>query len=413
MNIIIIPSWYPSATDQTVGVFVKEQHKAYSRLFPKDNVGIMLWGQNDDRVKLWAFKPIRNFINLLNGKPKPQDIRLSQNHVEYFRPVYTWTRKLLRGNTAAIVRNMLHGLQAFESQFGPVDIIHSHVGYPGGMIARELAAKKGVPFLITENMSPFPFGTFLNKGNLIRSIKSAYAASAVNIAVSENMKKVMSDYQIPNLAVIPNFVDENHFIPMLHPRVANDPIEFFFLGRMVPQKGLDIMIQSLVKLKTDRLVRFSLAGIGAELGAYKRLAKRLEVDHLIRWQGLLDRKEILKAYQQCDVFILPSRHEGLPVSIIEAMACGKPVIATRCGGSEELVSDKTGMIVEPENPTLLRVAIEKMAIDYKKYDAQKIREYFISNYSSNAICSRYRELYLKLIRDKVPKVKVNDTMGIN
>jgi len=173
---------------------------------------------------------------------------------------------------------------------------------------------------------------------------------------------------------------------------------------MVSQKGLYILIQSLTKVKSSSEVTFSISGTGPELKSYQNLAKKLKVDHFIRWLGLLNRGEIIQAYQNCDVFILPSRHEGLPVSVIEAMACGKPVITTRCGGPEELVTDKTGIVVEQENPEKLASAIERMIESYQQYDAQAIRQIYLDNYSSKVVCRQYRALYQQVIDE-------NETVG--
>jgi glycosyltransferase involved in cell wall biosynthesis len=79
--------------------------------------------------------------------------------------------------------------------------------------------------------------------------------------------------------------------------------------------------------------------------------------------------------------------------LLEAMASGIPVAATRCGGPNDIVTDKTGILTEVDNPSMLRDAIIKIHSDYKKYDSEEIRNYVISTFGFNPFLKRINSIY--------------------
>jgi glycosyltransferase involved in cell wall biosynthesis len=101
--------------------------------------------------------------------------------------------------------------------------------------------------------------------------------------------------------------------------------------------------------------------------------------------------------QRADFLVLPSLAENLPVAVIEAMASGLPVVATRVGGVPELVGDATGLLVEPGNSGALRDAIEEMLGRYAEYSAPAIAGAARANYSLTAVGAIWREIYDDLI----------------
>jgi glycogen(starch) synthase len=135
------------------------------------------------------------------------------------------------------------------------------------------------------------------------------------------------------------------------------------IGRHVPQKGFDVLLRAFARaeLPAHDLV---LAGDGPERPRLMELARELGVEGRVRFPGKADRATAVALFKGCDFFVLPSRQEPMGIVNLEAMAAGKPVIASRVGGVPEIVADgETGILVEPENPDALSAVIRRLAGD--------------------------------------------------
>lgn len=398
-NIFIIPSWYPSDSNPVTGIFFREESKAYARNYPTENIAISSWGQNNEDFLLWARKPFTSLFKLIRfNSESVTQTKISDNCIEYYTPALSWSRRILRGNIHQILRANEKNIEAFQMEFGKVDLIHAHIAYPGGLIAKKLSENFRIPFIITENQSPFPFRSFLNKKNqLIPLLMDSYNHSHINVAVSRYMERKMKNFKITNSTYIPNYVNENEFT--LDPQKQRTS-DILFVGRLEFQKGPDILFEALEKLDI-RDLSIKVVGEGSMLKRLKIKSKNKK--YKATWLGNVGQDKVVEMLLESNFLVLPSRHEGLPFIIIEAMACGLPVISTRCGGPEEMITEETGILIEPENPEQLAKAIEYMIEHRSKYDAQKIRDHFLKNYSSKVVCQKLRKLYEKVIEEHQSK----------
>jgi colanic acid/amylovoran biosynthesis glycosyltransferase len=140
----------------------------------------------------------------------------------------------------------------------------------------------------------------------------------------------------------------------------------FCSGRLAPEKGHTILINALGILKDNGYeLELRLAGNGPSKGQLEALVKRLGLEDRIQFPGFVSEDEIIDELQGSDLFVLPSFVEGVPVSVMEAMAIGVPVIATNIAGTSELVEDgKTGILIRPSDPEALADAVVRMIDDY-------------------------------------------------
>ena len=143
MNILVIPGWYPSESNPVTGIFFPEQAMAIAGEFEDCNIGISTWGQNDDRLLLWAASPVKGLLKLLS-KPQPAIRNLRANLFEFYTPAYTWSRKLVKGNIRGIIKANEKNLQHFRDRVGNVDIIHAH----------DWLAAKALVWLVRRSMRP-------------------------------------------------------------------------------------------------------------------------------------------------------------------------------------------------------------------------------------------------------------------
>ncbi len=190
----------------------------------------------------------------------------------------------------------------------------------------------------------------------------------VEVCVGASVREFMADAGVPEgkLAVIENGVDlagvdRAPATPRDEVPVPDGVPFLLTVARLHAQKGLDVLLQAASLLR-KRPFRWVVAGEGRERDALLSEARRLHVDDVVRLPGF--RADAIGLMKACDVFVLPSRWEGLPIVLLEAMAAGRPVIATRVGGNTDLVVDgETGLLVPPEDPAALAAAIERLLAD--------------------------------------------------
>lgn len=160
-------------------------------------------------------------------------------------------------------------------------------------------------------------------------------------------------------AIIHNGIDTTRFQPgeARHAREALGlPLTGCLIGcaaRLETVKGVDIAIAAMAQLPAD--YHLAIAGQGSQRSALETLAQRLGVSARVHFLGLVNEMPVF--YQALDTFCLPSRQEGLPLSLLEAQACGIPVVAARVGGCVEAICPQTGQLVPAEDPHNLASAL--------------------------------------------------------
>ncbi len=149
--------------------------------------------------------------------------------------------------------------------------------------------------------------------------------------------------------------------PWTHPRKY-----VLGIGRQVPQKGFDLLIRAMAQLWAagHAVGDLVLAGEGPERDRLVALAEKLGVASRVIFTGTVGRRQAAALFAGCEFFVLPSRHEPLGIVNLEAMASGKPVLATHVGGVPEIVRHgETGWLVPPEDPAALAAGILLLARD--------------------------------------------------
>jgi glycosyltransferase involved in cell wall biosynthesis len=198
--------------------------------------------------------------------------------------------------------------------------------------------------------------------------------------------------------VIPNVIDLNKFSLPDSVRI-NNKLNIGILGGMGNyRKGVDILIKAIAIIK-DMDVKVHIGGDGKYLSTFRDMARELGVERKCIFYGEIKPESIQDFYSRLDFYVLPSRDETFGVVVIEAMACGLPVIATRCGGPEEIVTKETGVLIEKENPMELAQAISSMAGNLDSYNRKSIRNYVLEKYSQDCFTESLNEVYQELLRN--------------
>ncbi|MGE4063830.1 MAG: glycosyltransferase family 4 protein [Rhodospirillaceae bacterium] len=145
---------------------------------------------------------------------------------------------------------------------------------------------------------------------------------------------------------------------------VNAEVALLAVGRLAEHKALDVLLTSLAILPKDLKWRLSIVGDGPERSNLAALAAKLGLSHRVRFNGWAGRADLPDIYRAADVFVLPSREEGMANVLMEAMCAGLPVLATRIAGSSEAVIDgATGLLVPPCDVSALAISLEALIRD--------------------------------------------------
>jgi glycogen(starch) synthase len=275
-------------------------------------------------------------------------------------------------------------------------------GLPSGAVALLLKIIAGIPYIVSlrggdvPGFRPYDF-KLLHKiaAPLLHLIWRNAAAVVTN---SKGLRDLATAFDPSvRISIIPNGVDLERFSI---PDRSWTSACILSVGRVVYQKGFDIALRALAGLK-DLEWEWRIAGDGPQMGALQALIKDNGLQERVHFLGWLTTDELKKQYEEATLFLLPSRHEGMPNAMLEAMSSGLPVIATRIAGSEELVDEgKTGVLVPSEDANALREALRPFLLEAKmrKKMGTAARQRVVQSFSWTKIAEEYRLILEKAMK---------------
>ena len=292
-----------------------------------------------------------------------------------------------------------------------VDIVHTHLSRANlwGRIAARLA---GVPVIITTE-----HGLNLWKNSIhitVNRILSEFTDQIIAVSDAGKRIRIQRERIKPKkLVTIHNCVDLRLFDKAsdFHNDVRqefgiglDEPI-VGFVGRLLEVKGIRYLIESIVELKAAiPTVKLLIVGDGPLKGSLEDYAQKLELTDQVIFAGY--RSDIPQVLNAMNVFVLPSLREDLPLSLIEAMAMRKPVVATNVGGNPEVVIDgETGILVPPKDATALAKAISRILLDEQLALRMGLsgRQRVENLFSADAVVARIQLIYNRFISQKSGK----------
>jgi glycosyltransferase involved in cell wall biosynthesis len=418
MNVFTIPSWYPHRCWPLEGIFLREQAIAIGELRTQWKVANSLWGQGLGRISLAHLR--RSPWCVLDAmRSRRFDRQIASNVWEFHTPALSWSEAFLHGNRAAILAANRENLARAMRLMGRFDLLHAHVSYPAGWVAMQLHRETGIPFVITEHMGPFPLQVYASRdGSLRPFIREPLERAHGLVAVSPALCDRIASFGISKPEYVPNLVDERLYTVETHR--DRERFVFFTLGQMELVKGIPDLLHA-IRLFLDGLterdrarVTFRLAGTGHHIDDFKALGRRLAVDAWLEWPGFLTRDEARAGFRECDALVLASHHESFGVVVVEAIASGKPVVATRSGGPEATVKPENGLLVPPGDPGTLAGALRTMYASARDYDPEVIRAGFLREFSRSGVVDRLEPIYGRAIlagRGRVREPGVGSGLG--
>jgi glycosyltransferase involved in cell wall biosynthesis len=390
VNVFVIPSWYPHRLNPIEGIFSREHALSIGAMRPDWTVAVSLYGQSETVLRLrepWRWPQV---LGWARDRGRTQ---LAGNVYEYRSPALVWSDRLLHGRREAIVEACLRNWEAVEGDFGPIDVIHAFVSYPAGWAAMRLSERTGVPFVISEFMGgPFPFPAYLDgHGALKDFVAEPLRRAAVRMGVSPTQIARMEELGVRDIDLVPLMVDEELFSP--GPDSTVERGRFFTVAALIPDKGIADLLNAAALLVRERPdVTFRIRGEG-DRTPWEAQARAVGVAEHVVFLDRLAPRELAEEYRRCAAFVLPSHHEAGATSVIEALGCGRPVVSTRCGAPEYLVTPESGLLVDVGAPEQLSGALRAVVDEPDRFDRNVIRAQFAERFSRPVIVDRFEEAY--------------------
>jgi glycosyltransferase involved in cell wall biosynthesis len=388
IKVLIIPSWYPPKG----GYFFREHAVALAAAGLKVNVLAGLHTSLRTLTPANLFKACQTTTNSFEG--------IAEHTKKYW--IIPFSDK---PNFHGWVSMMLRFYKNYQQKHGPPHVILAHSSIWAGLVAAFIREKYDIPYIITEHRSRFIYNTAeakkMFKPWFFSYLELAFDGAARVITVSDALQpfiKQIAPGAENNLLSIPNMVDTEFFYPAKRPAI-NKPFVFFSLANLIPLKGMDTLIEAMALLQDEEpdTFRLIIGGHGPERERLEKLANQRALKGVVGFTGRLSREEIRQHMQKAHAFALASHFEAFGVVYIEAMACGKPVIASRAGGPESFIRESEGILVQAGNPQKFAQAMKKMKENFKQFDQDGIRSYAVKNFGKESVAQQYIKIFNEIV----------------
>jgi len=363
-NLLVVVNDFPNQDNSYVAnIFVKEQAKALSPFF--QNVFVIvpypagLEYRRKAHYKNYIFDNVRVYF------------------LRYFNPLFPITWKYgrdiwIRHETQAIIK-------LIEKESMVFDLINAHYTWPSGAVAIELKRRYNIPLVITEHAHTTLYPLIQRRDKIL--VNTWNAADAIVRVNRKDIPLFSTIAPRTKIFSIPNGYNsaEIGYLPMeiarAKLRLPLDKQILFNLGILYPYKGQRYLIQAVREITEVRKdVLCLIGGSGPLQRELDKQIKQLGLGKYVQLLGGIPHDQVTYWYNACDIFVLPSLSESFGIVQLEAMACGRPVVATYNGASEEIItSEEYGLLCQPANPRELAERI-LIALD-KKWDRERIISY--------------------------------------
>ncbi|MDD2754802.1 MAG: glycosyltransferase, partial [Methanothrix sp.] len=386
LRVLFLASWYPNKEHSVSGIFVKRHALAASQYCDVAVLHVHL-GSIDRSIDVAEDNGIIEVrvYQKMSTNPNRLIRDLSNQGAQYL----------------GYLRCALKGYELINKMFGKPDLVHCNVILYAGFFALYLKLTKGIPYIITEHWAGYlkEDGTFNKKSFLGRGLIRSIGKNAKAITtVSGKLRDEMIACGITNCySVIPNVVnvaemkcsrEKAGMKQILHVSLLKDDIKNI--------SGIIEAVKELSLKRKDFLLH--IIGDGNDKEKLEGLARKYSLlNKMIFFEGMVNTNDVSKFFYASDFFVLNSNFETFSVVTAEALACGKPVIATRCGGPEEFVKDNCGVLIETRDKNGLVKAMDHMLDNFSTYNSKEIRDYAKSRFGCDSVGKKFFDLYVSVI----------------
>src|SRR5262245_59046009 len=317
MRILAVTNLYPSPYDPIRAPFNRQQFRALAALHPLRVIAPVLWTEE--------------LAGRRAGAPAlPQGRRLTCDGIPVDHPRYWYPPRVLRGRYGHCFRaSIRRTFRRVVAEFRP-DVVLAAWAYPDGWAAVRLGREVGLPVVVKVHGCDVLWGLREHPARIRRTVEGLRGAQLV-LAVIRDLARNVADFGVhpDRIGVVYNGVDSDQFYPgpqdLARTRVglAGDLPNLLFVGSLVPVKGLDYLLSACARLTRNGFrFRCHLVGSGPLRSELEGQAAALGLQGIVVFHGPKPHDEIPDWFRAADAFVLPSRSEGVPGVLVEAMACG-------------------------------------------------------------------------------------------
>lgn len=385
LKTLFITAWYPDKESPVRGVFVREQAKAV-QLY--DDVMILHCCRPDPERnrRLWRIEresdeALTAAIPTYRVWPLPFPVPKVW-FVFYVWSVWRAYRWIVR------------------SGFRP-DVIHAHI-YEAAVPAVLIGRLCGIPVIAAEHSTAFPRRAL--KRLEVWKARLAFRWADLVAPVSRGLQKAIVGYGIKaRFQIVPNVVDTRLFHPGPVSQRRGQLRRLLMVAMLLPghTKGMPYLLSALAQLGRERQDwRLDVVGDGPARKDYVQLAQGLDLEDRVTFHGLKAKASVAELMRTADLLIVPSLFETFSVVAAEALASGTPVLTTRCGGPEEFVTHRVGLVVPAASEQALCEGIDFILSNLGRFDRGDISRYANQLFSPERVGERLHKIYLACLSER-------------
>ncbi len=370
-KILFISSWFPNKIEPTNGNFVQRHAEAVSLLHDVEVLHAI--GDFNQKEKFVFDDEMINGIRTL---------------IVYYK------------NSKNPLQNFLRRMKAYQLGFKKMQkphLVHGNVLHNNMLFAVSLKRKYGIPFVISEHWSVFQEQNHhkISKSARFLVKKIAEKASFI-LPVTENLISGLQKLGINTpMKVVGNVVDTDLFLPNSK---ASEKFTFLHISNLIALKNPEKIIKAAIDLhQINPHFELQIGGDG-DLKPLQKMIHENNAEGYIKTFGMLSLEQVSDKMKAANCFVLFSDYENQPCVILESLASGIPIIATKVGGIPEIVDKKRGILVENNNEDALLEAMKRMLEKNVELDSSEdLRKYVIENFSKSVIAEKFSKIYNKVL----------------
>lgn len=388
-NILFLTRWFPNAANPTHCVFVQRMLDALS--------------ENSDTYSYTVISPspyLPHFLSRLFPRwgNAHRGAAFETGLAEY---------QVLRPKYFKLPYSLLFGLEWFfyfvavklliKRENLKFDIIHTHGLFPDAYVAVNLGRELGIPVLVHVHDSMVREGMFKKHRSKLDIIMRD---SALIVAVSDFQRKIIAELypEFSNkILTVYNGVNMSKFsLPERKPRLNINPCKLIYVGNLIKIKRVDTLIHAVKSAAAVMDVSLDIYGEGPESGSCHALVEELGVRDIISFKGVVSNDILSSILSKYSFLIQPSDYETFGIVLVEAMACGIPVVCFKTGALPEIVtSDVLGIMAEEKSAEALSRAI--VLASKREWNRVKLRDYAVAKFSLAKNVESVEALYAQIL----------------
>lgn len=381
MHVLIIPSWYPKSAIDWGGSFFREHAIALKDAGMK--VGVIAS----------SLRPMSKPLEAIFGR-SAIEFEVDEGVPTFRRSAANFPPRMPRLARRRTVSMTLRLYEAYVAAYGKPDLIHVQSALNAGCAALQIKEQHGIPYIVQEHSTAFARG--LLGADELRCAREVFDGASQVFAVSSIFAELLSGLiELPDseIVTIPNMVNKRFVTVPFVPR-ENKGFRFLHVSGLEEKKNVHLALNAFAReFRGVPGIVIRIVGDGPKRPALKALAHKLGIDGQVEFVGAVSRDRIVDAFAESDAFVLSSSFETFGVVLIEAMAMGLPVVATRCGGPEDIVSEDAGFLVDKDDLAGFASAMSALVANKKFDDRQALRDRCRLQYGAEAITAQWRAAY--------------------